>query len=267
MTQAKILSRGMGSGAPLISLLNVDFAFRTEKGRSIRVLRDIQLAVENTEILAVLGPSGSGKTTLLRILAGLLAPTAGKITSDPALMAQRGLGMTMVFQRPTLLPWLSVEENVLLPYRLARLRVDEAVRHELENLFRLVHLQGFRNSYPHELSGGMQMRAALVRALLPKPRLILMDEPFSSLDEATRLELCIEMLRLVRAVSSSVVFVTHSIQEAALVASRVLQMSARPGRIVAEVVPPFSWPRDQDLLERPEFVEFCKLLRKQLVHD
>jgi NitT/TauT family transport system ATP-binding protein len=242
-------------------------SFQGDEGKTIRVLRGVNLTIGRHEIVAVLGPSGCGKTSLLRILAGLLPPTVGAVQAETVLVSRRGLDMTMVSQRPTLIPWLSVEENVFLPYRLARMRVKADTIERADNLFRLVRLQGFRGSYPHELSGGMQMRAALVRALLPRPQMILMDEPFSALDESTRLQLSLEMLHLVEAAGSSVVFVTHSVQEAALVAGRILQMSARPGRIVAEFVPNFSSARDEQLIDRPEFVDFCKRLRGQLVHD
>jgi NitT/TauT family transport system ATP-binding protein len=260
-------SIGTEKRGPLLDASGVGLAFQDHEGRAIRVLRDINLTVHKQEIVAILGPSGCGKTTLLRIMAGLLTPTEGVFKADPALMARRGIDMTMVFQKPTLLPWFSVEENALLPFRLAELPVDESIRERADQLFRLVRLQGFRASRPQDLSGGMQMRAALIRAFMPRPRLILMDEPFSALDEATRLELCLEVLRLIEASDSSVVFVTHSIQEAALLAGRVLQISARPGRVIAEFVPDYQHPRDRALLDRPEFLDLCTRLRAQLFHE
>ena len=246
---------------------NLGLSFYDERGRAIRVLRNIDLELTKNEILAILGPSGCGKTSLLRLIAGLLAPTSGSLVLDPALADNRGILMSMVFQKPTLLPWISIEDNVLLPYRLGRITITTGILERVDRLLRIVHLQGFREAYPSDLSGGMQMRTALVRAFATQPRLILMDEPFSALDETTRFELCIEMLDLVDAAQSSVVFVTHSIQEAAFIANRIVQLSARPGRIVAELRPDFSVPRNLALFNKPEFLGLCAQLRGPLAHD
>lgn len=250
----------------LVRASGVGLTFIGDQGRAIRTLRDINLHVGEREIVGLVGPSGCGKTTLLRVVAGLLQPTEGSCDLDPALEAGRGMAMSMVFQRPTLLSWLSVEENVLLPYRLADIPIDDAVRERAERLFRMVHLEGFTTSRPQDLSGGMQMRAALVRAFLPKPRLIVMDEPLSALDEPTRLELSLEMLRLVAEAGASMLIVSHALQETVLVADRILQLSSRPGRIVAEISPQFSRPRDAALLDRPEFLAVCGELRRKSFH-
>lgn len=250
----------------LARLEQVSLSFRGESGRSISVLRDIDLEISRHEVVSVLGPSGCGKTSLLQIIAGLIEPTGGACQWEPQLIARRGLDMSIVFQKPTLLPWRTVEENVLLPFDLAGVQIDEDVRARADDLFRLVRLQGFRGAKPHELSGGMQMRVALVRAFLTQPRLILMDEPFSALDEATRLEMCIELLNLVSASGASVVFVTHSIQEAAFISNRVLQMSARPGRVVREAKIAYETPRDHALLGTTQFGDVQAMLRSHFPH-
>ncbi|HET9637684.1 MAG TPA: ATP-binding cassette domain-containing protein [Allosphingosinicella sp.] len=245
----------------LVALDEVGLTIADAAGRSIRVLRPIRLTVESNEILGILGPSGCGKTSLLRIIAGLLLPTSGTCTWEPEMIAGRGLRMTMAFQRPTLVPWYSVEENALLPFRLAGRVVAPEDRDRLDHLLHLVRLRGFRHSLPHELSGGMQMRAALVRCFLPAPRLILMDEPFSALDESSRIDMGVELLRLSAEVGCSIVFVTHSVTEAAFVSNRVIQMSARPGRVIAETQILHDRPRDPRLIEAPEFLSLCRQLR------
>jgi NitT/TauT family transport system ATP-binding protein len=255
------------SSPSLIALDDVRLTIADAAGRSIRVLRPISLTVESNEILGILGPSGCGKTSLLRIMAGLLPPTSGSCAWEPELVAGRGLRMTMAFQRPTLVPWYSVEQNALLPFRLAGRVVSPEDHDRLDHLLHLVRLRGFRHSLPHELSGGMQMRAALVRSFLPEPRLILMDEPFSALDESSRVAMGVELLRLSAEVGCSIVFVTHSVTEAALVSNRVIQMSARPGRIIAETRIVHDRPRDPRLIEAPEFQSLCRQLRSVSGYD
>lgn len=254
------------AGEPLLRLSDVHLTFDQGYEGAIRVLRDITVTVKEHEVLGILGQSGCGKTSLLQVMSGLIRPTSGEIVYRPGLVEARGIAVTMVFQKPTLVPWYTVEENVFLPYRLAGLPVTSSVKERADRLFRLVRLQGFRSFHPHTLSGGMQMRVALVRAFLTEPQLILMDEPFSALDETTRLDLSIEMLGLVTEAKSSVVFVTHSVQEAALVSDRILLMSPRPGRIVSEVFSPFKELRTQELIGRGDFVDFCVHLRAGSPH-
>jgi NitT/TauT family transport system ATP-binding protein len=251
----------------LVTLDEVGLTIADAAGRTIRVLQPISLTVESNEILGILGPSGCGKTSLLRIMAGLLAPTSGSCTWEPELVVGRGLRMAMAFQRPTLVPWYSVEENALLPFRLAGRTVSPEDRDRLDHFLHLVRLRGFRHSLPHELSGGMQMRAALVRSFLPGPRLILMDEPFSALDEASRISMGVELLRLSAEAGCSIVFVTHSVTEAAFVSNRVIQMSARPGQVVAETLIAHDGHPDPRLIETPAFADLCRRLRSVSGYD
>ena len=196
-----------------------------------RALEPVDLTVRQGEFVTIVGPSGCGKSTLLRLIAGLSPPTAGNIVLSEGFSLPR---LAYVFQSPTLMPWASVQANVRLPLDLAgtsRAEADEKTRHALE----LVGLQEFARSFPRELSGGMQMRASIARALVTGPRLLLMDEPFGALDEITRNRLDREFSALSARENLTVLFVTHSIYEAVFLSSRVLVMSPRPGRIHAEV--------------------------------
>ncbi len=197
----------------------------------IRALEPIDLTVRQGEFVTIVGPSGCGKSTLLRLIAGLSPSTAGSIVLSEGFSPPR---LAYVFQSPTLMPWASVQANVRLPLDLAgmpRSDADEKTRHALE----LVGLQEFARSFPRELSGGMQMRVSIARALATEPRLLLMDEPFGALDEITRNRLDREFSELSARANLTVLFVTHSIYEAVFLSSRVLVMSPRPGRVHAEV--------------------------------
>ncbi|NJP33165.1 ABC transporter ATP-binding protein [Micromonospora thermarum] len=205
---------------------------RTFDGRSGRVeaLRGIDLEVAEGEFVAVVGRSGCGKSTLLRLVAGLLPVTAGEVTVGGTPIIRPRRDVAMLFQRPALLPWRTVLDNVLLPVEIfgwKRAKHHDRARQLLE----VAGLAGFEKRLPHELSGGMQQRVALCRSLIGEPRVMLMDEPFSALDALTREELSGELQRIHMETSATVVFVTHSIDEAVLLADRVVVLSPRPGRI------------------------------------
>jgi NitT/TauT family transport system ATP-binding protein len=196
-----------------------------------RALEPLDLTVREGEFVTIVGPSGCGKSTLLRLIAGLSPPSAGSIAIAEGYKPPR---LAYVFQSPTLMPWASVQANVRLPLDLAgtpRAEANEKARHALD----LVGLREFAHSFPRELSGGMQMRVSIARALVTGPRLLLMDEPFGALDEITRNRLDREFSELSARENLTVLFVTHSIYEAVFLSSRVLVMSPRPGRIHAEV--------------------------------
>jgi NitT/TauT family transport system ATP-binding protein len=196
----------------------------------VRALAPVTLAVREGEFLAVLGPSGCGKSTLLRMIAGLIAASSGSIRLGGD-AAQR---LAFVFQHPTLMAWSDVERNVRLPLDLARVGAEDANR-RVDRALSLVGLRDFRNAHPRELSGGMQMRASIARALVTEPSLLLMDEPFGALDEITRARLDRELVELWAREALTILFVTHSIYEAVFLSTRVVVMSARPGRIVGEI--------------------------------
>ena len=200
---------------------------------------DATFSVAGGEFVAVVGPSGCGKSTLLRIASGLLEPTGGSIDID-----RRGIGY--VFQDPTLMPWRTVRGNVELLAELHGLRRDER-RLAAQRAIDLVGLTGFEDHYPKSLSGGMRMRCSLARTLTLQPPIMLFDEPFGAVDEITRERLNEETLRLFEQQQFAGLFITHSISEAVFLSTRVLVMSPRPGRIVAEIAVPFAYPRDPDL--------------------
>jgi NitT/TauT family transport system ATP-binding protein len=213
----------------MISLVGVSRTFLTRRGR-VDAVADVDLKIGRGEFVAVIGRSGCGKSTLLRLIAGLLTPSAGSVLVNDTEVTRPRRDIAMMFQRPALLPWRSVLDNVLLPAEIMRLPRASVVE-RAQRLLETVGLGGFERRLPHELSGGMQQRVALCRALLPQPQILLMDEPFSALDALTREELADELQRLHMSVRSTTVFVTHSIQEAVLLADRVVVMSPRPGRV------------------------------------
>ena len=198
----------------------------------VEALRDTSLHVSETDFIALLGPSGCGKSTLLRLIAGLDQPDTGRLVWETGSPVPGDIGY--VFQDATLLPWATAEENVFLPLRLRGVPRRAAWPVVAETLAR-VGLAGFEKARPRQLSGGMRMRVSIARALVTKPRLLLMDEPFAALDEFTRHKLQTDLLAVWRGVGCTVVFVTHSIYEAAFLARRIVLMTARPGRIDREI--------------------------------
>ena len=231
----------------------------------VEALRDVDLAVARGEMLAIVGPSGCGKSTLLRIVAGLRPASGGRVEVDGRPVERPIPSVGMVFQAPVLLKWRTIEDNVLLPAELSRLD-PRAYRERAAALLRLVGLAEFARKLPRELSGGMQQRAALCRALLLDPPLLLMDEPFGALDAMTRDEMNLELLRVWGEGSrerKTVVFVTHSIPEAVYLSDRVVVLSARPGR-VTEIVPVPLGDRTDDTREAPEFYAKVTEVREAL---
>jgi NitT/TauT family transport system ATP-binding protein len=213
-------------------MITIEAVSQRFKGKSgpVEALRDINLTIGDGEFLTVIGRSGCGKSTLLRMIGGLLKPTAGRVTINGELVTKPRRDVAMVFQRPALLPWRSVEDNVLLPVEIFRWRRSEH-RRRAQELIELTGLSGFGTKLPHELSGGMQQRVSLCRALIQNPKVMLMDEPFSALDALTREELAVELQRIHMEVGTTIVFVTHSIPEAVLLADQVAVLSSRPGQV------------------------------------
>ena len=213
----------------MITINGAGHTYRGKRGR-VEALRDINLTVGRGEFLTLIGRSGCGKSTLLNMIAGLLKPTTGEILIDGRPVTAPRRDVAMVFQRPALLPWRSVEKNVLLPAEIFGWRSAD-VRARADHLLEMTGLTAFRKRLPYELSGGMQQRVSLCRALIQQPTVMLMDEPFSALDALTREELAVELQRIHLEMKTTIVFVTHSIPEAVLLADRVAVLSARPGRV------------------------------------
>ena len=249
---------------PAVSCRNLQVRFFTER-RAITALQGLSVDVAAGEFLALLGPSGCGKSTLLRVVADLIAPSAGEIqvfgAAPQAARLRRDIGF--VFQDPALLPWRTALQNVELPLQVAVSRVRHAKATPRE-LLELVGLKGSESAYPHELSGGMRQRVSIARALASDPKILLMDEPFGALDEITRDRLNEELRRVWRELRLTVLFVTHSISEAAYLGQRVLMMAANPGRVRAIV--PVDLPSDRNLgtRESADFIALTSELRRLL---
>jgi NitT/TauT family transport system ATP-binding protein len=213
---------------PLLVAINVSHRFRSATGELL-VLRDVSLRVHEGEFVVLVGPSGCGKTTLLRMFGGLLQPEEGRILYDGQPLAGPPADIGIVFQKPTLLPWRTVTDNIHLPLQVAGRTLDPS---RIDKMLEAVDLSAFSDSLPAELSGGMQQRVALARALIGEPRLLLMDEPFGALDTMLRAEMNLLLLDLWQQSRPTVVFVTHDVHEAVFLADRVVAMGPRPGHIV-----------------------------------
>ena len=239
------MSEARTNPSALLSFENVSMTFDD----GTKALDNVSLSINAGEFVTVVGPSGCGKSTLLRIASNLEANTGGSCTID-----RNSIGY--VFQDATLMPWRTVARNVELIAELHKL--PKAERNKLSaEAIELVGLSGFEDKYPRQLSGGMRMRASLARSLVMKPKVFLFDEPFGALDEITRERLNDELLRLFQHEGFAGLFITHSITEAVYMSTKVLVMSARPGKIIAEFDVPFSYPRNHDLRYEPEFGELC----------
>ena len=235
----------MTGGGVIMEALNIGKTFTSRSGKNLTALDDVSLAVREGEFVCLLGPSGCGKSTLLRILAGLETRFEGTVFSEGERVLGPDRKRGMVFQEYSLFPWRTIEENVAAGLEFAG--VPAAGRRERSLSFLdLVGLSGFAHSVPHELSGGMRQRAAIARALAADPRILLMDEPFGALDAHTRILLQKELLRIWSASRKTVVFVTHSVDEAVYLADRIVVMSARPGRIIEEISVDMERPRRRD---------------------
>ena len=230
----------------------------------LSVLEDIDLVVEPGEVTVLVGPSGCGKSTLLRLVAGLVMPTRGKVEIFGVPVVEPRDEIGLVFQRPALLPWYDVLGNVTFPMKHKYGRVDAADRARARELLALVGLGDFADKRIDELSGGMQQRVAIAQALLHDPDILLMDEPFSALDALTRDEMSFELLRIWTQRPKTVVFITHSIQEAVLLSDRIIVMTPRPGRIREILTVPLARPRSVDTLSDPDFLELSTYIRRQL---
>lgn len=226
--------------APIIRMDRVSRRF----GKQVLAVDNMSLVINEGEFVSFLGPSGCGKSTALKMIAGLLPVSAGTITiTPPKGKSEQDLGF--VFQEPTLMPWATVSDNVYLPLRLAGVGKGDAAPRVAAALAE-VGLTRFAKSYPRELSGGMKMRVSIARAMVTRPRILLMDEPFAALDEMTRSKLNNDVVRLAKEHGLTVVFVTHSVFEAVYLSTRVIVMAARPGRVAADLALESPWPRTED---------------------
>lgn len=254
---------GPRQGTGAVSLNDVTVTFETDRGR-VTALRDITVDLPEHGFISLLGPSGCGKSTMLRVVADLLSPSAGSVTvlGGTPEEARKSRELGFVFQDAALLPWRTAIENVRLP-----LQVGGGARGEAdspEELLELVGLKGREQAYPHELSGGMRQRVSIARALVCRPRVLLMDEPFGALDEITRDRLNEELLRIWEATGTTILFVTHSIPESVFLSQQVLVLSSHPGRVRELVDIDLSYPRKLEVRDTPEFTAIASRLRRLL---
>jgi len=243
--------------APLVSLRGISKTF----SNGTVALQNMSLDIGQGEFVSLLGPSGCGKSTVLRIIAGLGERTSGTIewpsatAWDASGRPEREIGF--VFQEPTLMPWATVYNNVWLPLRLHRISKADA-REQVMDALHMVGLEKFADSYPRELSGGMKMRVSIARALITKPKLLLMDEPFAALDEITRFKLNNDLLHLWETFGWTVIFVTHSVFESVYLSSRIVVMAARPGRVVEDIDIDAPYPRNEEFRTSTVYNDFCR---------
>ncbi|MGH8951310.1 MAG: ABC transporter ATP-binding protein [Acidimicrobiia bacterium] len=252
-----------GERGVILELDSVAKTYRTKGRGNVEALRPVDLQIPEGSFVSLVGPSGCGKTTLLNMIAGLLPPTAGRITFEGEHMAGPSRDMGVMFQRPVLLPWRTVEKNVMLPAEVFGQQgssIEERVAETLD----MVGLADFSQSLPQHLSGGMQQRVALARVLAYRPKVLLMDEPFGALDEFTREAMNVELLRLTRPAGITVVFVTHNIAEAVFLSDRVVVMSSRPGRVAGVIDVPFDDPREIEVMRERTFTELVFEVRELL---
>ena len=245
-----------------LTLSNAALVYETTSGE-VEALRGISLSVAEGEFVSIVGPSGCGKSSLLKLVLGLEHPTRGDIAISGCRIDGPTRHAGCVFQSPVLLPWRTIRDNVLLPIDVMKLDRNCAAK-RADELLKLVGLAGFEERYPFELSGGMQQRAAIVRALVHDPRLLMMDEPFAALDAMTREQMSVELQRLWMESGKTIVFITHSISEAVFLSDRIVVMSARPGRVIATFDNPAARPRSFGDLSSPELGRLAADIRHSL---
>jgi NitT/TauT family transport system ATP-binding protein len=237
----------------LIEVMGASKTYRTVSRKEVFALEPTRLTIAPGEFVAVVGPSGCGKTTLLNMMAGLLPSTSGEIQFQGRRLEGPHQEIGIVFQRPVLLPWRRIVDNVMLPVEVMNLRPREEYRRRTQQLLEMVGLTGFEHAYPQELSGGMQQRAAIARALVYDSKLLLMDEPFAALDALTREEMNMELLRIWDLTKKAIVFVTHNIPEAVLLSDRIVVMTPRPGRVREIIEVDLPRPRSLSLMGNARF--------------
>jgi NitT/TauT family transport system ATP-binding protein len=252
-------------GAPKLELKHISMVF-SQRGRRFEALRDVSIEVDSGEFISIVGASGCGKTTLLRIADGLRAPTRGEVLVDGRQVTGPGPDRGFVFQQDALFPWRTVLDNVIFGLEVQGRKKSES-RARADGWLRLVGLAGFEQHFPHELSGGMRQRANLARALTIDPDVLLMDEPFASLDAQTREIMQAELLRIWRSNRKTVLFVTHQIDEAVFLADRVIVMTSRPGQVKAVLDVGIPRPRDLAVKRTPRFLELVDEIWKMIEEE
>lgn len=253
------------SGDVRVKIENVRKVFNTRKGEMV-ALNGVSLDIRDNEFISVVGPSGCGKSTLLNIIAGLTAPTDGKVYCDGKEVTGTGTERGVVFQQYALFPWLTVKKNVMFALEMRGIK-KQAAQEEAMKYLEMVDLAKFADHYPKELSGGMKQRVAIARAYAAEPEVLLMDEPFGALDAQTRTQLQTELLNTWEHKKKTCFFITHDVEEAIILAQRVVIMSARPGRIKEIVEVNIPYPRNQETKLTPEFNELKNRIWSQVYQE
>jgi NitT/TauT family transport system ATP-binding protein len=250
-----------------IAFDGVGVEFQTARG-PLKVVDDVSCQIANREFVSVIGPSGCGKTTMMNMVAGFVKPTAGAVLLDGKPVAGPGPDRGVIFQEYGVFSWLSVKDNIAFGLKLRANRVPDAEREEIcERYMRLMGLADFADAWPKTLSGGMRQRLALARAYAVKPEFLLMDEPFGALDAQTRSAMQDLLLEVLQAEGKTVMLITHSVEEAVYLSSRIVVMTARPARIREVIDVPFGYPREESLHEKPEFGELRSHIRSLVMKE
>ncbi|WP_066015447.1 ABC transporter ATP-binding protein [Endozoicomonas atrinae] len=244
-----------------VEFSGISHSYEKDYGEKVLALNNVNFTIEQHEFVSVVGPSGCGKSTLLRLLSGLITPSQGTVRIYDQQVDGPREDVGIVFQKPVLLPWLNVMDNVLFPVKHKYGRITQSHREQAMALLTMAGLEAFAHHRPDELSGGMQQRVGITRALLLDPDILIMDEPFSALDALTREQMGFDLLGLWREKPKTVLFITHSISEAVLLADRILVMSERPGTLVDNITIDLPRPRSLDTLQHPEFGYYTRVLR------
>lgn len=251
--------------APFIEILDVGITYRAKDGL-VRAVEKVDLEAREGEFVTIVGPSGCGKTTLLKGIAGLLAPTHGSIRIGGELVKGTNSNVGMVFQSPVLMAWRTILGNIMLQVEIRNL--DQKIyKKRAAELLALTGLSGFENKYPYQLSGGMQQRASICRALIHDPPILLMDEPFGALDALTREQMSIELQRIWLDKAKTVFFITHSIQEAVFLGDKIVVLSPRPAKVMDVIIPRLRRPREMSTMVDPEFSAAVDHIRHLLFQD
>jgi len=246
-----------------VAVDGVSVHFIAPDGGTLAAVGPVSFDVEAGSFLALLGPSGSGKSTIVRAIAGLQLPTTGQIHVDDAVILQPHDEVGMMFQDATLMPWRSVNDNIGLPLEIINL--DKAEREKrVREILPLLGLEEFGESYPGELSGGMAQRVSLGRALVQQPEVLLLDEPFGALDALTREKISFDLLRIWAEYQQTIIMVTHDINEAVLLSDRVLVLSQRPGRVIADIDVPLARPRTPEMAYTEDFIDTARAVRQAI---
>ena len=245
----------------MIEIKDLLKVFHSRDGADVFALENVSLDLGDDEFITIVGPSGCGKSTLLRLVSGLIKPTSGYVAIDGSTVTEPRQDTGIVFQMPVLLPWLTILDNVLFPLKMLGRDITDGIA-KANFLLDMVGLGGFQEKYPRELSGGMQQRTAICRSLIHNPSVLLMDEPFGALDALTREEMALEVLRIWTEEPKTILFVTHSITEAVLLADRVIVMSPRPGRIAEIININLPRPRTFKIESHHEFQQSTQRIRE-----